>query len=48
MANAGQQRSSPPDISPFDKASYANYTRNYIYDRAEYDTNPSFSTEDRQ
>ncbi|MGJ7386582.1 RHS repeat-associated core domain-containing protein [Morganella morganii] len=34
MANAGQQRSSLPDISPFDKASYANYTRNYIYDRA--------------
>ena len=34
MASAGQQRSSLPDISPFDKASYANYTRNYIYDRA--------------
>ena len=34
MANAGQQRSSLPDISPFDKASYTNYTRNYIYDRA--------------
>ncbi|MEM7917984.1 RHS repeat-associated core domain-containing protein, partial [Morganella morganii] len=34
MANAGQQRSSLPDIYPFDKASYTNYTRNYIYDRA--------------
>lgn len=34
MANAGQQRSSLPDISPFDKASYTNYTRNYVYDRA--------------
>ena len=34
MANAGQQSSSLPDISPFDKASYTNYTRNYIYDRA--------------
>ena len=34
MASAGQQSSSLPDISPFDKASYANYTRNYIYDRA--------------
>ena len=34
MASAGQQRSSLPDISPFDKASYTNYTRNYIYDRA--------------
>ncbi|MEM8010904.1 RHS repeat-associated core domain-containing protein [Morganella morganii] len=34
MASAGQQSSSLPDISPFDKASYTNYTRNYIYDRA--------------
>ncbi|MEM8025432.1 RHS repeat domain-containing protein [Morganella morganii] len=34
MANAGQQSGSLPDISPFDKASYTNYTRNYIYDRA--------------
>ncbi|EPK8199162.1 RHS repeat domain-containing protein [Morganella morganii] len=34
MANTGQQRSSLPDISPFDKASYTNYTRNYVYDRA--------------
>ncbi|WP_228519591.1 RHS repeat protein [Morganella morganii] len=34
MANAGQQSSSLPDISPFDKASYTNYTRNYTYDRA--------------
>ena len=34
MANAGQQRSSLPDISLFDKASYTNYTRNYVYDRA--------------
>ncbi|WP_229064065.1 RHS repeat protein [Morganella morganii] len=34
MANAGQQSSSLPDISPFDKASYTNYTRNYVYDRA--------------
>ncbi len=34
MANAGQQSGSLPDISPFDKASYTNYTRNYVYDRA--------------
>ncbi|HHZ6805578.1 TPA: RHS repeat-associated core domain-containing protein [Morganella morganii] len=34
MASAGQQSCSLPDISPFDKASYTNYTRNYIYDRA--------------
>ncbi|WP_435330259.1 RHS repeat protein [Morganella morganii] len=34
MANAGQQSSSLPDISPFDKATYTNYTRNYVYDRA--------------
>lgn len=34
MANAGQQNSSLPDISPFDKATCTNYTRNYAYDRA--------------
>lgn len=34
MANAGQQSGSLPDISPFDKATYTNYTRNYVYDRA--------------
>ena len=34
MANAGQQSGSLPDISLFDKASYTNYTRNYVYDRA--------------
>ena len=34
MAGAGQQSGSLPDISPFDKATYTNYTRNYIYDRA--------------
>ena len=34
MASAGQQSCSLPDISPFDKASYTNYTRNYVYDRA--------------
>ncbi len=34
MANAGQQSSSLPDISPFDKATCTNYTRNYTYDRA--------------
>ncbi len=34
MASAGQQSGSLPDISPFDKASYTNYTRNYVYDRA--------------
>ena len=34
MANAGQQSSSLPDVSPFDKATYTNYTRNYVYDRA--------------
>lgn len=34
MANAGQQSSALPDISPFDKATYTSYTRNYIYDCA--------------
>lgn len=34
MASAGQQSGFLPDISPFDKASYTNYTRNYVYDRA--------------
>ncbi|WP_328585646.1 RHS repeat-associated core domain-containing protein, partial [Morganella psychrotolerans] len=34
MANAGQQSSSLPDISDFDKATYTNYTRNYTYDCA--------------
>ena len=34
MANAGQQSSALPDISPFDKATYTCYTRNYIYDCA--------------
>ncbi|OBU10808.1 RHS repeat protein [Morganella psychrotolerans] len=34
MANAGQQSSSLPDSSTFDKATYTNYTRNYTYDRA--------------
>ena len=34
MANAGQQRGSLPDIIPFDKATYTDYTRKYTYDRA--------------
>lgn len=34
MANTGQQSSSLPDSSPFDKATCTNYTRNYSYDCA--------------